>query len=132
MAKFKVFQDADYVQGHLRYGHREGIIEADSKDDALNKLKNEGYTDYLDLVVDDYSVYEVEYGDNEFEIEEILEENVIGPVVEQKEKIIKLIDTYAEKHKLAKALGSEYINQDDKAQVDAINLVGRIFDLFVD
>ena len=132
MAKFKVFQDADYVQGHLRYGHREGIIEADSKEDALNKLKNEGYTDYLDLVVDDYSVYDVEYGDNEFEIEEILEEDVIGPVEEQKEKIIKLIDTYAEKHELAKVLGSEYINQDDKAQVDAINLVGRIFDLFVD
>ena len=132
MAKFKVFQDADYVQGHLRYGHREGIIEADSKEDALNKLKNEGYTDYLYLEIDDYEVDDLYYGDNEFEIEEILEEDVIGPVVEQKEKIIKLIDTYAEKHKLAKALGSEYINQDDKAQVDAIELVGRIFDLFVD
>ena len=132
MAKFKVFQDADCVQGHLRYGHREGIIEADSKEDALDKLKNEHYTDYLDLVVDDYSVYEVEYGDNEFEIEEILEENVMGPIEEQKEKIIKLIDTYAKKHELAKALGSEYISQDDKAQVDAINLIGRIFDLFVD
>ena len=132
MAKFKVFQDADYVQGHLRYGHREGIIEADSKEDALNKLKNEDYTDYLYLEIDDYEVDDLSYGDNEFEIEEILEEDVIGPVVEQKEKIIKLIDTYAEKHKLAKALGSEYINQDDKAQVDAINLVGRIFDLFVD
>ena len=132
MAKFKVFQDADYVQGHLRYGHREGIIEADSKEDALNKLKNEGYTDYLYLEIDDYEVDDLYYGDNEFEIEEILEEDVIGPVVEQKEKIIKLIDTYAEKHKLAKALGSEYINQDDKAQVEAIELVGRIFDLFVD
>ena len=132
MAKFKVFQDADYVQGHLRYGHREGIIEADSKEDALNKLKNEDYTDYLYLEIDDYEVDDLSYGDNEFEIEEILEEDVIGPVVEQKEKIIKLIDTYAEKHKLAKALGSEYIIQDDKAQVDAIELVGRIFDLFVD
>ena len=132
MAKFKVFQDADYVQGHLRYGHREGIIEADSKEDALNKLKNEDYTDYLYLEIDDYEVDGLCYGDNEFEIEEILEEDVIGPVVEQKEKIIKLIDTYAEKHKLAKALGSEYISQDDKAQVDAIELVGRIFDLFVD
>ena len=132
MAKFKVFQDADSVQGHLRYGHREGIIEADSKEDALNKLKNEGYTDYLYLEIDDYEVDDLCYGDNEFEIEEIIEEDVIGPVVEQKEKIIKLIDTYAEKHELAKALGSEYINQDDKAQVDAINLVGRIFDLFVD
>lgn len=34
MTKFKVFQDADYVQGHLRYGHREGIIEADSEEEA--------------------------------------------------------------------------------------------------
>ena len=132
MAKFKVFQDADYVQGHLRYGHREGIIEADSKEDALNKLKNEGYTDYLYLEIDDYEVDDLYYGDNEFEIEEILEEDVIGQVVEQKEKIIKLIDTYSEKHELAKVLGSEYISQDDKAQVDAIELVGRIFDLFVD
>ena len=70
MAKFKVFQDADYVQGHLRYGHREGIIEAESKEDALNKLENEGYTDYLDLEIDDYSVYDVENGDNKFEIED--------------------------------------------------------------
>ena len=132
MAKFKVFQDADYVQGHLRYGHREGIIEADSKEDALNKLKNEGYRKYLDLEIDDYEVESVDYGDNEVEIEEILEEDVIGPDEEQKEKIIKLIDIYAEKHELAKILGSEYISQNDKAQVDAINLVGRIFDLFVD
>lgn len=71
MAKFKVRQEADYVMGHLRYGHREGIIEADSKEDALNKLKNEGYTDYLDLIVDDYSVEDASYGDNEFEIEEV-------------------------------------------------------------
>lgn len=71
MAKFKVSQEADYVTGHLRYGHREGIIEADSKEDALNKLNNEGYTDYLDLKVDDYEVEDVDYGDNEFEIEEV-------------------------------------------------------------
>lgn len=75
MAKFKVRQEADYVMGHLRYGHREGIIEADSKEDALNKLKNEGYTDYLDLVVDDYSVEDASYGDNEFEIEEVESED---------------------------------------------------------
>lgn len=96
MAKFKVFQDADYVQGHLRYGHREGIIEADSKEDALNKLKNEGYTDYLDLEIDDYSVYDVEYGDNKFEIEEIVEDDVKVPVTEQIEEIVKRYenDTY--------------------------------------
>ena len=74
MAKFRVSQEADYVMGYLRYGHREGFIEAESKEDALNKLKNEGYTDYLDFVLDDYSCEAVEYGDNEFEIEE-MEEN---------------------------------------------------------
>lgn len=73
MAKFRVSQDADYVMGHLRYGHREGIIKAESKEDALNKLENEGYTDHLDFVLDDYSCEDTEYGDNEFEIEEVEE-----------------------------------------------------------
>ncbi len=71
MAKFKVSQEADYITGHLRYGHREGVIEANSKEDALDKLKNKGYTDYLDLKVDDYEVEDVDYGDNKFEIEEV-------------------------------------------------------------
>lgn len=71
MAKFKVSQEADCITGHLRYGHREGVIEANSKEDALDKLKNKGYTDYLDLKVDDYEVEDVDYGDNKFEIEEV-------------------------------------------------------------
>lgn len=73
MPKFRVSQETDYVTGYLRYGHREGVIEADSKEDALNKLQKKGYTDYLDFVVDDWSVDSVDYGDNEFEIEEIEE-----------------------------------------------------------
>lgn len=73
MPKFIVSQEADCVSGYLRYGHREGVIEADDKEDALNKLHNEGYTDYLELVVDDYEVDWVDYGENEFEIEEIEE-----------------------------------------------------------
>lgn len=74
MAKFKVTQQADYIIGHLRYGHREGVIEADSKEDALNKLKNDGYTDYLNTVVDDYSIDDAEFDDNPFKIEELEEE----------------------------------------------------------
>lgn len=73
MAKFKVSQEADYVMWYLRFGHREGIIEAESKEDALRKLKN-GYADELDLVVDDYEVDDVEYCDNEFDIEELKED----------------------------------------------------------
>lgn len=70
MTKFRVFQDANYAVGHLRYGHREGTIEAESKEDALNKLRNEGYTDYLDFVLDDYELEDVDY-DDDFEIEEV-------------------------------------------------------------
>ena len=71
MAKFFVKQDADYVVGHLRYGHREGYIEADSIEDAKKKLEEEGYTDYLDVVVDEYEIEDAEYGNNPFEIREV-------------------------------------------------------------
>lgn len=71
MARFFVKQKADYVMGYLRYGHREGYIEADSIEDAMIRLKKGGYAKSLDLVVDDYSVEDVDYGDNEFEIKEI-------------------------------------------------------------
>lgn len=73
MKKFLVTQDADYVIGHLRYGHREGIIEANSAEEVKDILKNGG-TDDLDLIVDDYEVDDVDYGDNEFEIEEYIEQ----------------------------------------------------------
>lgn len=74
MKKFRVTQEANYVQGYLRYGHREAVIEAESEEDALDKLKNEGYTDYLDFVLDDYSVEDADYDDQPFEIKEIEEE----------------------------------------------------------
>ena len=73
MAKFKVRQNADYLMGHLRYGHREGVIEANSMVDALHKLQNDGYTDYLDLVVDDYEVEDANYGSNPFKIDPVEE-----------------------------------------------------------
>ena len=47
--------------------------EAISVEDALNKLQNEGYTDYLDLVVDDYEVEDVNYGSNPFKIDPVEE-----------------------------------------------------------
>lgn len=74
MAKFKVRQDADYVMGHLKYGHREGVIEASSVEDVVNKLQNDGCIDYLGLVVDDYEVEDVSYGSNPFKIEPVMEE----------------------------------------------------------
>ena len=45
-----------------------------------------------------------------------------------KEKVMELLSEYAEKHPLSAECGSEYIMQDDQAQVDALGLVGNIFD----
>lgn len=47
------------------------------------------------------------------------------------EKILELIEKYASKHDTAKECGGEYIYQSDSAQVDAIDLVSNIFDLYV-
>ena len=60
--------------GGTRYASNGILLNADSKEDALNKLKNDGYTDYLNTVVDDYSIDDAEFDDNPFEIEELEEE----------------------------------------------------------
>lgn len=44
----------------------------------------------------------------------------------------KLIAEYANAHELAVECGSEYIYQDDDAQVDALDLVCAIFDKCVE
>jgi hypothetical protein len=43
-------------------------------------------------------------------------------------EVTRLIEEYVDKHPLALECGSEYISQSDKAQVDAMELVYRIFD----
>ena len=45
--------------------------------------------------------------------------------------ILNLVEKFSIKHPLAKECGSEYIYQNDRAQVDAIGLVSDIFDLYV-
>ena len=68
--KFRVTQDVDYVMGYLRYGHFEGIVEADSEEELKEKLKDPYFHHDLELVVDDYRVED--YGDRgEYEWEEI-------------------------------------------------------------
>ena len=44
------------------------------------------------------------------------------------EEIMVLLAGYIEKYPLAVELGGEYIMQNDKAQVDALELVCNIFD----
>ena len=68
--KFRISRDCDYVNGHLRYGHLEGIVEADNLEDLKEKIKDYP-NNYMDLIVDDYEVDDYDCGDNEIEIEEI-------------------------------------------------------------
>ena len=65
---------------------------------------------------------------DESEMHDLLEEYGNEPVM----KIMSLIDGYAQKHDLAKSCGSEYIYQNDEAQVDALRLVADIFDLYAE
>lgn len=51
-----------------------GLLKQNQKKDALDKLRNDGYTDYLDFVLDDYSLEDADYDDQPFEIEEVEEE----------------------------------------------------------
>ena len=48
------------------------------------------------------------------------------------DKLKELILEYANTHELAVECGSEYIGQDDDAQVDALDLVCAIFDKCVE
>ena len=71
MKKFMVTQECDYVTGYLRYGHFEGIIEANSLEEAKKIMEEKGSHDLLSLVVDDYSVEDYDVGDNGYEFEEL-------------------------------------------------------------
>ena len=71
MKKFMVTQECDYVTGYLRYGHFEGIIEANSLEEAKKIMEEKGSCDLLQLVVDDYSVDDYDVGDNKYEFEEV-------------------------------------------------------------
>lgn len=59
--KFLVTADLDYVMGHLRYGHLEGVIEANSEEELKKMMEEKYFCRKLELVVDNYSVED--YGD---------------------------------------------------------------------
>lgn len=71
MKKFRVTQDLDYVVGHLRYGHKEGIVEVESEDELKEMIDSGEIFDYMDVEVDDYSVEDYDDGGNKVEWEQI-------------------------------------------------------------
>lgn len=64
MKKFKVTIPLDYVQGHLRYGHLEAIVDAETAEEA-EKMVKEAPLKHGWVEVDDYSIED--YGDFEFD-----------------------------------------------------------------
>ena len=62
MKKILIDAPLEYVAGHLRYGHLEGTITITDeefekfKENPINFLYNNEYTDELDLLVDDWEV----------------------------------------------------------------------------
>lgn len=74
MKKFKINIPLDYVQGHLRYGHGEILVEAESEEEIREKIKNKEIDLYdFGLIVDDYEVDD--YGIGSLEDIEIMEVN---------------------------------------------------------
>lgn len=71
MKKYDVFIGCDYVQGHLRHGHLEGVIEANSAEEARAIALAE--PDCLELFIDDYSVGGYEIDEDDIDISEIKE-----------------------------------------------------------
>lgn len=56
MKKFYVTIPVDYVDGYLRYGHLEGIIEAENEVKAKEKAEKMADSGDLCLVIDDYEI----------------------------------------------------------------------------
>lgn len=62
MKKILIDAPLEYVAGHLRYGHLEGTIEIPDeefekfKENPIDFLYDNEYTDELDLLVDDWEV----------------------------------------------------------------------------
>lgn len=91
MKTYTVYVPVDYIRGYLRYGHAEFNIEAESAEEAIQKLQknkeiclkmdkgvipndpNFEEIDFNLIEVDDYSIEE--YGDFRYEDAYVDEEN---------------------------------------------------------
>lgn len=66
--KYNVTADADWIQGHLRYGHYEGCLSEEQYQEYLNlSTKDEQLkfiADVCKLVVDSWEIDDYEYPSN--------------------------------------------------------------------
>lgn len=62
MKKVLINATPDYVTGHLRYGHYEGILELTDEEFEEFKEAPEQFEEeirFLDFLVDDYRIYDI-------------------------------------------------------------------------
>lgn len=71
MKKFKVNVPCEYVQGYLRYGHGEAVIEAETIEEARAKAKEYAESRDLDIILDDYSLEDYLYMLDDIEVSEV-------------------------------------------------------------
>lgn len=75
MAKIEIRVDYDWLYGHLRYGHREGILDLENEDyeefkkDPKAFLSETGAIHDLNFVLDDFDLED--YGDCTIQYEEV-------------------------------------------------------------
>ncbi len=69
--KFLVSKNLDYLNGHLRYGHKEATVECESKEELMKILADKDFIYDMDTVVDDYEIDDYEVSDEDYEIEEV-------------------------------------------------------------
>lgn len=69
MATYEVYMDCDYVSGHLIYGHLEGVVSAESVEEAKRIVMKR--PELLDLVVDDYEVDDYELDEGSITVTEV-------------------------------------------------------------
>ena len=69
--KFRVTQDLDYITGHLRYGHKEGVVEVESEEELKELINTGDISDYMSIEVDDYEVEDYDDGGNGYEYERV-------------------------------------------------------------
>lgn len=70
MTKLYISANYDYIQGHIRYGHKELEVEKEFWDSLSADEQKDYFLDNGDVVIDDYEIND--YGDlNELEVEEM-------------------------------------------------------------
>ena len=79
MKRFKISIPLEYVMGHLRYGHLEYEVDADTFEEAMECIMDGSEDDY-EFILDDYEVNgygDVEYDDAKVISVEELEDEVV-------------------------------------------------------